>query len=83
MKKSLLTISLGVFLTFALIACSNTSDKTSSSGTPQGSTQGGGSTTTNFNPGENISLLNSKSYIFTDAVDFQNTASISTYKAKD
>ena len=83
MKKTFLTVSLGILSTFALIACGSNSDKTSSSGTPQGSTQGGGSTTTNFKPGDNISILNSKSYIFTDAVDFLNTASIPTYKAKD
>ena len=78
MKKIFLSISLAALSLLTLVSCNNTGDPLDGSSTPSGQV----STSSDFKPGENISLMNEKSYIFRENADYKNNPYISTYKAK-
>ena len=75
MKKLMFSISLVACMALTLISCGN---ETNNSGSQNTTTSNSG-----FKPGENISLLNEKSYVFTDVVDLNTVYNLPTYKAKN
>ena len=70
--KKVFLLTIGV-LSFTLIGCSNNTNNNSNT-----------TSNTGMKPlsGENISVLNSKSYLFKDVVDLDNSTNFTTYKAK-
>ena len=89
MKKKFLLIPLSALLFVSLASCGGNNSATTTTPTTTASTTTPTTTpsqtttgSTTFAPGEEIALLNEKSYIFTNAVDFENTSFIPTYKLK-
>ena len=80
MKKRFMAALLGIFSVFALVSCGNGNNSANPSG---GGEKTSVSSETDFKSGENMALLNSKSYIFKDQIDFNNAGFIPTYKAKN
>ena len=78
MKKRFMAALLGILSVFALASCGNNSENPSGGGgKPSESSE------TEFKPGENMAIINSKSYIFKDSVDFETSYNFHVYKAKD
>ena len=72
MKKRFAILS--VFTMLAIASCGHNDDTTSK---PSASS-------TNIKPlGEHISILNNKSYVFTQSVDFENATYVTTYKSNE
>ena len=76
MKKRL-TIPVSMLALLMMAGCSRGGE--TSTETPSGSVQ----STTSFKPGQHISILNNKSYIFKEFVDFQNCSYLTTYKSNE